>query len=109
MVREVFSHRASLQPPGVRGLIAKTDAHTPAAVGVVYQIGDVAVLNWIATVPGFRRRGLGSILTARLTNAALADGARLVALNASHSGASVYERLGYQTYGSTRWWCPPAR
>jgi len=61
----------------------------------------------VATVPQHRRRGLGTVVTAALTEAAFAHGADIVCLQASPMGRPVYERMGFETITSYRIWIPP--
>lgn len=105
MVDVVFADEASLAPPAA-AIIASL-AGTPSAVAALYEVGEEGVVGWVATVPEARRRGLGSFLTAALTNRALDDGISLVALQASPMGLPVYGALGFETVGTSRIWLGP--
>jgi hypothetical protein len=48
-------------------------------------------------VPAARGAGLGALVTVAVTNLAFARGAASCSLQASPMGASVYQRLGYET------------
>jgi predicted GNAT family acetyltransferase len=55
----------------------------------------------VATLPAFRRRGLGGAVTAALVADALAHGAEIVVLSAgSEEIARVYARLGFVRIGT---------
>jgi GNAT superfamily N-acetyltransferase len=68
--------------------------------------GDAGLVGWVGTLPDFRRRGLGSLVTRAVTNEAFRRGARIVALQASPQGLPVYERMGYRTITAERVWIP---
>ena len=66
-----------------------------------YQPADGAVeITGIATLPAFRRRGIGAALTSFLAQDALTRGAETVFLSADDEDvARVYGRLGFTTIG----------
>ncbi|WP_239091218.1 GNAT family N-acetyltransferase [Asanoa iriomotensis] len=69
----------------------------PVASGIGMRAGDVVEIAGVATLPAFRRRGLGAALTLTLARQALADGARVVFLSASSDDvARVYLRVGFK-------------
>jgi GNAT superfamily N-acetyltransferase len=62
----------------------------------------VTELASLGVLPGWRRRGFGTILSAALTKAALDGGADIVFLTAAHEeGERLYERVGYSTIGQS--------
>jgi ribosomal protein S18 acetylase RimI-like enzyme len=73
-----------------------------ACVAVTVRVDDDVSVQYVATDPRFRRRGLaarvvgGALLRARL------DGVRTATLQASPDGLGVYERLGFRTFGVLR-------
>lgn len=69
-----------------------------AAEGVVG--GGVVGLYNICTRADFRRRGFGTILTLQALLDARASGVRTGVLQASASGAGVYSRIGFASFGS---------
>jgi ribosomal protein S18 acetylase RimI-like enzyme len=105
-VGSVFSSSVSLDPTDTRAFVASVDG-VDAAVALVYEVGTTGIVAWVATDPRFRRRGLGSLVTATATNAGFAGGASLVALQASPLGAPVYAALGYEAIATDRLWIPP--
>lgn len=106
MVASVFAQPRSLEPPGVRATVATLE-DVGVAAGTVYRSEGVGVVGWVATVPQHRRRGLGTVVTTALTDAAFAHGADIVCLQASPMGRSVYERMGFETITNYRIWIPP--
>jgi ribosomal protein S18 acetylase RimI-like enzyme len=105
--RMLFSEPALLGDPSVRGFIASLDDQD-ASVGLSIVSDDAATVGWVATLPAFRRRGLGDLVTRAATNAAFELGARLVTLQASPSGEPVYAAMGYETISSETIWFPPS-
>jgi GNAT superfamily N-acetyltransferase len=106
MVRAIFARPESIEPP-VLATIAQHDG-ADAAGGLTYRSADVAVVGWVATLPAFRGKGLGSSVTTALTNKAFAAGAGIVCLGSSPMGLSVYEHLGFERVGLDRVWFPPS-
>lgn len=78
-----------------RGFVSYADGR-PAAAAQLVLAGDAgAGIYFVATREEARGRGLGTAVTAAAVNAALAAGARAVALQASPMGLPVYERMGF--------------
>lgn len=107
MVRALFASPSSLAAPGVRAIIAEVDGAVIGA-GAVYRFDRAAVVGWITVLATHRRRGLGSAITAALTETAFGDGADLVVLQASPQGFPVYSRMGFRQVGRDRIWFPPS-
>jgi ribosomal protein S18 acetylase RimI-like enzyme len=73
----------------------------PVAGGSHQPVGDVTEIVGVATLPAFRRRGLGGAVTGALVADALANGTELVFLSAgSDAVARVYARLGFRRVGT---------
>ncbi|MDG4827017.1 GNAT family N-acetyltransferase [Asanoa sp. WMMD1127] len=71
------------------------------ASGIGMRAGDVVEIAGVATLPAYRRRGLGARLTAVLARQALAAGADLVFLSASSVDvARVYLSVGFRRVGT---------
>jgi hypothetical protein len=68
----------------------------PVACAMVTMADEVAMVGWVATAESARRSGLAARITAEVTNLGLERGARLVSLQASPMGESVYAALGYR-------------
>jgi len=69
--------------------------HKPVTACMTITQGDTSVLEMVATLPKYRRRGFASALI----NQALIDlrqqGVKTVTLRAEADGVSVYKRLGF--------------
>ncbi len=75
------------------GEIISGGAYTPAADGVTEVVG-------IATLPGYRGRGIAGLLTSQITRHAFATGVDLAFLTAGDKAAGrVYSRVGFQPGG----------
>jgi ribosomal protein S18 acetylase RimI-like enzyme len=76
--------------------VAEMDGH-PIAVGSHQPVGEVTEIVGVATLPAFRRRGIGAALTTYLTVDARARGCEIVFLSAGDDAvARVYERVGFE-------------
>lgn len=87
------------RPPVLVAEVVTGDPRALAAKGHLALSGDGAadaVADRIFTVPAHRRRGLGSVVMAALTEAARERGARTGLLVASAEGRRLYERLGWR-------------
>lgn len=82
--------------PGFRAYVGAV-AGEPVTTGAGMAEGDWLGLFNVATLPAYRRRGLGAGVTAHLVAAGLAAGARFAYLQSSPLGLPVYERLGFRT------------
>jgi ribosomal protein S18 acetylase RimI-like enzyme len=67
--------------------VAAAEAFVSDGVGGVYSV---------VTVGEYRRRGIGSAMTALAVREGFAAGARLAVLQASPEGQGIYERLGFR-------------
>jgi ribosomal protein S18 acetylase RimI-like enzyme len=68
-----------------------------ACVAVTMRLGNDVSVQYVATDPAFRRRGLASRLLGAALGNARADGVKTATLQASPDGRGVYERLGFRT------------
>ncbi len=75
---------------------------TPVATGALVASGDLAGAYAIATLPEFRRRGIGRAITLHALRLGADGGARTGILQSSPMGRSVYERLGFREIFSYR-------
>jgi len=103
----VFSSPAALDMPDTVAVIASIDGRD-AAAAMVNVIDGMGYVGWVGTLPEFRRRGLGELVSWAATNAAFELGADIVALEASSVGLPLYARIGYETVGIDRIWLPPS-
>jgi predicted GNAT family N-acyltransferase len=58
-----------------------------------------ALITWVATLPGFRRRGIGEAVMRFLLDVADRAGAEVVVLSAQVRAMPFYHRLGFRPYG----------
>jgi ribosomal protein S18 acetylase RimI-like enzyme len=119
---EALSQAAARRDPGALGFerarlasgltvmaVALLDGQ-PAAVGSHQPVGPVTEVVGVATLPVWRRRGLGAAVTAFLVQDAGRRGAETVFLSAGDDAvARVYERLGFRRVGFHRAAEPPQR
>lgn len=82
-------------------VVVAESADGPIASGSAVPRGEIAELVGIATLPAWRRRGVGALVTARLAVEARARHVRTVILSASDAAvARVYARAGFSQVGS---------
>ncbi len=86
-----FATRRVLDAPGTRCWVGYVDGH-PVATSGAHVHGGCVQVDWIATHPDVRGRGIGAALAWRAT---LADPDAPAVLLASDPGQPVYERMGY--------------
>ena len=80
----------------------------PVASSMHQPVGGVTEVVGVATLPAFRRRGLGAAVTALLVEDARARGAETVFLTARNDEiARVYARLGFVRVGTSCIAAPP--
>jgi GNAT superfamily N-acetyltransferase len=105
LVAAVFAKRESVSD-GDAAAVVSIDG-VDAAAAMVIRLDDAGVVSWVATVPEYRRRGLGAFVARAVTNAGFDLGASFVTLQASSMGHGVYERIGYRDVLIYRLWLPP--
>lgn len=69
----------------------------PWAVSTLLRGGSTAGVYRVVTLPAFRGRGLGTVLTLAALQTAQAAGAETAILFATPSGLPVYQRMGFET------------
>jgi ribosomal protein S18 acetylase RimI-like enzyme len=83
------------------GAVVESPTDGIVASGTVQQVGDVAEVAGVATLPFARRRGYASQLTASLARYALQRGADLVFLSAGDDDvARLYSKVGFRRIGT---------
>jgi len=70
-----------------------------ASVAAAIDLGTDVSVQWVATDPAHRRRGLGTQVMRALLDDARRRGLRTASLQASPDGLPLYERLGFTTVG----------
>ena len=78
--------------------IGLLDGEPVATAEATVHQGTAGLYN-ISTVPAFRGRGIGSLMTWQPLRDARAAGCDLAILQASADGVGIYRRLGFETYG----------
>lgn len=81
----------------------------PAATSVLVEADGVAGIHAVATVPAFRGRGVGTLVTLLPLLEARARGHRLGVLQASAMGEPVYRRIGFEAIGMQHIYTSPAQ
>ncbi|WP_284434615.1 GNAT family N-acetyltransferase [Streptomyces sp. TUS-ST3] len=81
---------------GITLYLAELDG-VPVGTGMTATSGDLTGLFNITTLPGYRRRGYGRVLTLEMIRAGFAAGAGTAYLYASKMGEPVYAAVGFRT------------
>ncbi len=91
----------------LRLYLGTVDGEPVATVALFFAAG-VASINWVVTLPQFRRQGIGAAMTLLAAREARSAGYRVGVLTASPLGINIYRRLGFQEYCqvSTYQWSP---
>jgi ribosomal protein S18 acetylase RimI-like enzyme len=92
---------AAIADPRVRTHGVRIDGHW-TCVALTLRVGDDVSVQYVATDPAYRRRGLAARVIAGALAEARADGLRTATLQASPDGFGVYERLGFRTVATLR-------
>jgi GNAT superfamily N-acetyltransferase len=87
--------------PGCRPFVAEAGG-VIVGTGVTTVSGPVAWIGTIWVDPAWRRRGLGTALTAATIEAADAAGCQALVLVATEAGQPLYERLGFEVQARYR-------
>lgn len=90
-----FDDPALLAAPDLTLYLGLLDG-APAGTAMRFTSHRIAGINFVATLPEYRRLGIGAALTRHAALAGRAEGALASALQASESGFPVYQRLGYR-------------
>ena len=82
-------------PDSPGSLIASAAASLSQRLPTPRSDGRTAYVQWVATEPAWRRRGLARRVMVALIEWARAEGAGMVDLHASSEGAPLYAELGF--------------
>ena len=96
-VEAAFSRAQGVSDGQVEGVIAFVEDR-PVSVAITVFSANSAGVYWVGTVPNARGKGFGELCTQRATNLGFSRGAKLVTLQASVQGNSVYRRMGFREY-----------
>jgi ribosomal protein S18 acetylase RimI-like enzyme len=100
-----FLPAAMLDDPAQRVFVARIDGQVVGTGESAFADGVLGIFG-IATLPAFRRRGIGSALTAALI-LDRADEADLAVLQSSTLGLGAYGRLGFRSMSTWEVWVMP--
>lgn len=82
--------------PGTKLYLGCVDG-APACTASLLLTPGVAGIYWVATLPPFRKRGLGAAITWAAVRGGIEAGAVVASLQASAAGEAVYTRMGFTT------------
>jgi GNAT superfamily N-acetyltransferase len=100
---QMFSHPRRVFSPVTRFALATVNGE-PASTAMVLLTGGMGGIYWVGTKPQFARRGLGTLCTVAVANAAFDMGKPMVGLHATPMGKPVYERMGFESSPSCHRW-----
>jgi hypothetical protein len=97
ITRTTLDNPEVMLQPDIAIVLADLDGE-PVAGAMIVLVGDEpnGYVGWVSCVDEGRGRGLGDVVTRRVTNEAFARGAAIVSLEASKFGESTYARMGYR-------------
>jgi GNAT superfamily N-acetyltransferase len=98
-----FDHVAAAVLPDFRVYLAELEGET-VATAAAWDHGTDCVIEWVATLPEARGRGVSTRLMAHALAEAPRRGLRTTSLQATQLGYPVYERLGYRSFGTVQMW-----
>jgi GNAT superfamily N-acetyltransferase len=101
VARRLFGPGA-LDRPGTTMVLATVDGE-PAGMAYATAFGGTVGVFGVATLPGHRRRGIGTAITAFAIHEG-AEGADLAWLQPNEEGRPVYERMGFETVADWQVW-----
>ena len=93
---------ADMQHPALRPYVALLDGQPAACLATVDGPGGDCSLQFVATAPHARGRGLATALVRQGLCDARERGATTASLEASEMGAPMYARMGYRPLGAVR-------
>jgi ribosomal protein S18 acetylase RimI-like enzyme len=103
LFKALFGSPASLVNQHVDALIA-SDHSGDIATALTYSADGTSGVYWVGTIPEARCRGVGTAITALVTNRALGGCSDLVILQAAPMGINLYHSLGFTDVVEYRRW-----
>jgi GNAT superfamily N-acetyltransferase len=94
--RERFAAMTAVAGPERHTVIALVDGRAVAGA-MLFMAHGVGGVNWVGTLPDESGRGYGAAVTWAVVEEGRRRGARLMNLQASPMGESLYRRLGFRT------------
>lgn len=98
---------ACANDPGIALLVGYIDG-VPAASAYLFVVGDIAGVTGVATVPAYRRRGLGTALTWAAVGEGASRGCTRATLAAQGASFDLYRKMGFVHVCNHRAYEPPA-
>lgn len=77
----------------------------PVATVMILFTRNVACISMVGTVASARGQGVATHMVKAISNRCFDEGIRLVHLQASAMGRSIYEKMGYQTFDRWKLYC----
>jgi GNAT superfamily N-acetyltransferase len=96
ITRDTIDHPDVMLDPTVAIALADLDGRPVAGACSILMGEHAGYVGWVACLDEARGRGLGDVVTRRVTNEAFDRGGSLVTLEASPFGESTYARMGYR-------------
>ncbi len=101
--REILEPYASFGEDAF-GILGYLDGQI-VSCAVTFLIDERLHLGWVATLPDYRRRGFGeAAIRESLRAAQAASGFTRATLRSTAAGKRLYERMGFQTVATFRYW-----
>lgn len=101
--RGEFDLLAGAELPDFRVYLADLEGEA-VATAATWDHGTDCVIEWVATLPEARGRGISGRLMAHALADAPRRGLATTTLQATKLGYPVYRRLGYRDYGTVQMW-----
>jgi ribosomal protein S18 acetylase RimI-like enzyme len=97
ITRDAIDHPDVMLDAGVVIALADLDGRPVAgASSMIFWAEREGYVGWVACLDDARGKGLGDVVTRRVTNEAFDRGASIVTLEASQFGEHTYARMGYR-------------
>jgi GNAT superfamily N-acetyltransferase len=97
---------ACARDPEVAVLLGYVD-DLPVSTAMLFVVGPIAGITGVATIPAYRRRGLGTALTWEALRAGAARGCTSATLAALGASYDLYRKMGFNHVCNQRAYQPP--